>query len=98
LSPATRCGDIGGGTRGADGVNVGAGGRLESRCVEVAEILLKLAELAGVGGWSGRRRTERKLGSLLLQLAFEDLALQGCVALVVKEGLDAEAISTSRRR
>jgi hypothetical protein len=59
--------------------------------VEVAEILLKLAELAGVGGWSGVVDTERKLGLLLLQLAFEDLAGSGDgVALVVEEGLDAE--------
>jgi hypothetical protein len=59
--------------------------------VEVAEILLEFAELAGIDGWSVIIDTEGELRFLLFELTFEDLASTGdSVALVVEEGFDAE--------
>ena len=78
-------------TGGSDGVNGGASGRPGEQSVEVAEVLLKFAELAGIDGWSVIVDTQSELGLLLFHLTFEDLAgSRNGVALVVEEGFDAE--------
>jgi hypothetical protein len=72
-------------------VDVRAGGRPGEQGVEIAEILLEFAELAGISGWSGVVDAERELGFSLFQLAFEYLAGSGDgVALIVEEAFDAE--------
>jgi hypothetical protein len=84
-------GDIACRTGGTDGVDGGARCRSGEQGVEVAEILLEFAELAGIDGWSVIIDTEGELRFLLFELTFEDLASTGdSVALVIEEGFDAE--------
>jgi len=59
--------------------------------VQIAEIFLEFAELAGVDGGRSVVDGERELRLFVSQLAFEDLTGAGNgVALVVEEALDAE--------
>jgi hypothetical protein len=72
-------------------MDCGASGGPGEHGVEVAEILLELAELARIDTWSRVFDTEGQLRLLLLLLTFEDLASSGDgVALVIEEGFYAE--------
>jgi hypothetical protein len=59
--------------------------------VEIAEIFLEFAKLAGIDVWDAVV-DERKLGFFLLQLGLEHLPRAGNgIALVVEEAFDAES-------
>jgi hypothetical protein len=60
--------------------------------VEIAEIFLEFAKLAGIDVWGGVVDGEGELGFLLLQLGLEDLPGAGDgVALTVEEAFDAQS-------
>jgi hypothetical protein len=60
--------------------------------VEIAEVFLEFAKLAGIDVWGGVVDGEGELGFLLLQLGFEDLPRAGNgVALVIEKAFDAQS-------
>jgi hypothetical protein len=75
----------------AHGVNDGTAGGTREESVDVAKLLLKLAELTGIDSWGVVVDGEAELGGLLFEFALEDLASAGDrVALVIEKALDAE--------